>query len=276
MQNNVSYLRRATDVPGIEETIGACFDRTAKRYAEREALEVVHQRVCWTYRQLHVRVDSLAIGLLDLGLTPGDRIGIWSPGCAESVLTQFATAKAGLILVNINPAYRRDELEYVLDKFGCRALILAPNSKSVNYIDTLRSIAPELDSCAPGRLQAMRVPELKFVIRLGIGSTSGNAQVRRPGRAANPNGEAGTVCPGREPASDGSHSHSVRCQHDRATEGSNADSPDHSQEWFLCWRGDQAHRIRGEWLDRVIVKAPKPSVVEASGGGVKAATNLSR
>jgi fatty-acyl-CoA synthase len=173
MRNNVSYLRSARDVPHIDETIGACFDRAAKLYAERVALVAVEQYVKWTYRQLRVRVDSLAIGLLELGLAPGDRIGIWSANRAESVLTQFAAAKAGLILVNINPTYRPAELEYVLNKVDCKALILAPTSRSRNHIDTLRTVAPEIDRCAPGKLEAVRVPGLKFVIQLGTGSTPG-------------------------------------------------------------------------------------------------------
>jgi fatty-acyl-CoA synthase len=173
MRNNVSYLRSAPTGPVMEETIGACFDRAARQFADQEALVVSHQRLWWTYRQLRVRVDSLAIGLLGLGLAPRDRIGIWSANCAESVLTQFAAAKAGLILVNIDPAYGSVELEYVLKKAGCRALILAPSSKSTNHFDILRSVAPEIDWCAPGKLEATRVPALKSVIRLGTGSTRG-------------------------------------------------------------------------------------------------------
>ena len=89
-------------------------------------------------------VDKLAAGLLTLGLQPGDRIGIWSPNNSEWVLTQFATAKAGLILVNINPAYRIAELEYALNKVGCKALILAERFKTSDYVGMLRELAPEL------------------------------------------------------------------------------------------------------------------------------------
>ena len=173
MRNNVTYLRRAVAGPVVEDTIGACLDRAARQYADQEALVVSHQRLWWTYRQLRVRVESLAIGLLGLGLAPRDRIGIWSANCAESVLAQFAAAKAGLVLVNIDPAYGSAELEYVLKKVGCRALILAPNSESANHIDILRAVAPEIDHCAPGKLEAARVPQLKVVIRLGIGSSRG-------------------------------------------------------------------------------------------------------
>ena len=102
------------------------FDAIAEARRDREALVVPHQDVRWTYAELRRRVDELALGLVRLGLEPGDRLGIWSPNCAEWVLTQFASAKAGLVLVNINPAYLRDELEYALNKVECKALILAP------------------------------------------------------------------------------------------------------------------------------------------------------
>src|SRR5438046_1437700 len=120
-----SYVHGAHHIPLIGVTIGSYLDSVAERFSEQEALIVAHQNVRWTYRQFHQRVNLLAAGLLKLGLNPGDRIGIWSQNCSEWILTQFATAKAGLIMVNINPAYRRSELEYVLDHVQCSALILA-------------------------------------------------------------------------------------------------------------------------------------------------------
>ena len=162
-----SIVRGATDVPLIETTIAACFDQVVARWPEREALVVRHQDVRWSYREFGARVDALAANLLQLGLQPGDRIGIWSQNCSEWVLTQFATAKAGLVMVNINPAYRRHELEYVLNKVGCTALILAPSFKTSDYLDILRSLAPELAECPPGALAAAKLPQLKTVIRLG-------------------------------------------------------------------------------------------------------------
>jgi fatty-acyl-CoA synthase len=122
---------------------------------------------------LRVRVNSLAIGLLGLGLRPGDRIGIWAPHCAEWVLTQFAAAKAGLLLVNIDPTCGRGELERILNEVGCKALIVAPGFKANNYFEALRALAPESLFCAPGDLKAGRLPDLKFLIRLGTGSTRG-------------------------------------------------------------------------------------------------------
>jgi fatty-acyl-CoA synthase len=111
-----SYVHGSSDRALIGDTIGVHFDRITERHAERPALVVRQQAVRWTWGALRRRVDNLAVSLRRLGLAPGERIGIGSPNRAEWVLTQFATAKAGLVLVNINPAYRRDELRYALDQ----------------------------------------------------------------------------------------------------------------------------------------------------------------
>ncbi len=169
----LSYVHGAHDVPLIGQTIGAYLDGVAQRHGDQLALVVAHQNVRWTYRQFHERVNRLAAGLLKLGLNPGDRIGIWSQNCAEWVLTQFATAKAGLVMVNINPAYRRSELEYVLDKVQCSALILSPSFKSSDYLAILQDVAPEIHHCAPGALNSPRLPHLRHVIRLGADKTPG-------------------------------------------------------------------------------------------------------
>ena len=168
-----SYVHGASATPLIDETIGVHFDKAAERWPGRDALVVRHQDIRWTYAELRRQVDRLAAGLLALGLEPGDRIGIWSPNNAEWVLTQFATAKTGLILVNINLAYRITELEYALTKVGCKALITAPAFKSSEYIQMLREVAPEIDACSAGDLHAARVPDLRIVIRLGEDATPG-------------------------------------------------------------------------------------------------------
>ena len=173
METKPSYVHGACDVPLIGETIGSYFDRITELFPDRDALIVRHQNIRWTYRELQRRADSLASSLLRLGLQPGDRIGIWSQNNAEWVLTQFATAKAGLILVNINPAYRRAELDYALNKVGCKALILSPRFKTSDYLSILADIAPEIMSCAAGQTRASRVPELRTVIRLGREKTPG-------------------------------------------------------------------------------------------------------
>ena len=153
-----SYAHGVSATPLIGETIGVHFDKAAARWGERDALIVRQQNVRWTYAELNARVDAFAAGLLALGLTPGDRIGIWSPNNSEWVITQFATAKAGLILVNINPAYRLSELDYALNKVACKALITADSFKTSDYVGMLRELAPEIDRCAPGQLQSKRLP----------------------------------------------------------------------------------------------------------------------
>lgn len=163
----LSYASGESSVPLLGETIGVAFDRTVTRWGDRPGLSVCQQGIRWTYRELSERVDACAAGLLALGLQPGDRVGIWSPNNAEWVITQFATAKAGLILVNINPAYRLAELEYVLNKVGCRALIAATAFKTSAYIDMLNTLAPELSSSSPGDLKAARLPNLGVVIQIG-------------------------------------------------------------------------------------------------------------
>src|SRR5262249_28760920 len=141
--------------------------RIAERFGERDALIVRHQEIRWTYRELKERVDAFAAGLIALGLEPGERVGIWSPNNAEWVVAQFATAKAGIILVNINPAYRLAELEYALNKAGCTALITAERFKTSDYVGMLRELAPELRAAAPGELRAARLPKLRLAINIG-------------------------------------------------------------------------------------------------------------
>jgi fatty-acyl-CoA synthase len=162
-----SYVSGTSAAPLLGETIGACLDRVARKFPRRIALISRHQSVRWTFSELRERVNRLAAGLRRLGLAPGDRLGIWAPNSAEWALVQFATAKAGVILVNINPAYQRSELLYVLNKVGCRALVLAPRFKSSDYIGMLRELAPELGQCQPGDLKAARIQDLRTVILLG-------------------------------------------------------------------------------------------------------------
>jgi len=173
MHQSLSYVHGAHDLPLIGETIGPFLANIARQYGDNEALVVPHQTVRWTYTEFDARVSRLAAGLLALGLRPGDRIGIWSQNCAEWVLVQFATARAGLVMVNINPAYRRSELEYVLDKVGCAALILAPAFKSSDYLAILQDVVPEIRTSAAGELQSTGLPHLRHVIRLGADKTPG-------------------------------------------------------------------------------------------------------
>ena len=163
----LSYAHGGCETPLIYQTIGARFDEAAALWPDREAFVVCDQGVRLTFAEMKREVDRLAAGLLALGLQPGDRIGIWSPNNAAWVLTQYATAKAGLILVNINPAYRVAELEYALNKVECRALITADRFKTSDYLGMLRELAPEIDTEHAGELQAERLPHLRMLIHLG-------------------------------------------------------------------------------------------------------------
>ena len=162
-----SYAHGASIKPLLGETLGVNFDLAAEKWGDNDALIVRHQGIRWTYNDLKKEVDAFAAGLLGLGLEPGDRIGIWSPNNSEWVVTQYATAKAGLILVNINPAYRVAELEYALNKVTCKALILATQFKSSDYLGMLKELAPEIPLSKPGSLNSERLPNLKIVIKIG-------------------------------------------------------------------------------------------------------------
>lgn len=169
----VSHVRGATDVPLVEITLSELLDRAVARFGEREAAIFCAHNVRWTWSQFKEEVDGFARGLALLGLEKGDRVGIWSPNRPEWIVAQFATARLGIILVNINPAYRLIELEYALNKVGCRALISAERFKSCDYLAMLRELAPELDRTGATRLRAQRLPQLEWVIRLGDTRTPG-------------------------------------------------------------------------------------------------------
>lgn len=172
----LSYSRGRTDVPLIEQTIGDFFADMAARQPGRDALVSRHQGLRYTYAQLHAAARQLASALLGLGLEKGDRVGIWSHNNAEWVLMQLATAQVGLILVNINPAYRTSEVEYALNKVGCKALVTMPRFKTSDYLGMLRELAPELAQCAPGRLQAARLPALRNVVWIDAIQDQGGEQ----------------------------------------------------------------------------------------------------
>jgi fatty-acyl-CoA synthase len=163
----ISYGSGVSTVRLLGDTIGQHFDRVVARHGDRLALVARAQGIRWSWRELAERVDAFAAGLLALGLQPGDRIGIWSPNNAEWVITQFASAKAGFILVNINPAYRLTELDYALNRVGCRALVTATAFKTSDYAAMLLTLMPELATCLPGRLMAARAPKLELVIQIG-------------------------------------------------------------------------------------------------------------
>ena len=171
----LSIVQGETDAALLESPIGAYFDAACAAHPDTLALISPTQNIRLTYRDLRAQVDALACGFLRMGLAQGDRLAIWSPNNAEWTLTQFAAAKAGLILVTINPAYRLAELEYALNKVSCAALIAAPAFKSSDYLAMVADLAPELASSAPGRLAAARLPHLRWVVRLGADKTPGAA-----------------------------------------------------------------------------------------------------
>jgi fatty-acyl-CoA synthase len=164
MGRNISHVVGADAPPLLDSTLGQALERARDRWPDREAIVACEAGVRLTYAQLNAAADEFGAGLLALGLRPGERIGIWSPNCAEWAITQYAAAKAGLILVNINPAYRRHELEFVLNKVGCAALVSAVKFKSSDYIGMLCELAPELASSEAGALPASKLPMLKLII----------------------------------------------------------------------------------------------------------------
>ncbi|USE80359.1 AMP-binding protein [Cupriavidus gilardii] len=169
----LSLVTGATDVPLSDQTIAELLTATVAAHPDAEAVVFREQGIRWTWRQFSQQVDRLATGLLQRGIARGDRVGIWSPNRQEWLVTQFATARIGAILVNINPAYRLAELEYALNKAGVRMLITAARFKSSNYIEMLQKLAPELATSQPGALRAARLPTLQWVVRMGEEETAG-------------------------------------------------------------------------------------------------------
>ncbi|HEY1391889.1 MAG TPA: AMP-binding protein [Methylibium sp.] len=183
----LSQVQGAIDAPLSSLTVAGLLADTVGRYADRPAVVFREQGVRWSWREFAAEVDAFASGLRVLGLKPGDRLGIWSPNRVEWLVTQFATARIGVILVNINPAYRLAELEYALNASGCRAIVSAERLKTSQYLEMLRKLAPELDAARPGELKAAKLPSLQFVIRMGDDSTPGMLNYRallERGRAA--------------------------------------------------------------------------------------------
>ena len=166
LQSNPSYSQGAQDKPLLAMSIGQAFDQTVARYSEGEALVVRHQQQRYTWAQLARAVDVHARALLALGLQVGDRLGVWAPNGAEWFISQFASARIGVILVNINPAYRLSELEYVLKQSGCQWLVCAGAFKTSNYHAMLQELIPELAEQSIGALDCPRFAELRGVISL--------------------------------------------------------------------------------------------------------------
>lgn len=163
----LSEVVGSTDQPLLDITVGEMIESSADRFPTRVAVISAKQNVRLSYAELNQRANVLAKKLLALGLESGDRIGIWSPNNIEWVITLYAAAKAGLVLVNINPAYRLSELEYALNKVACRALVMAGQFKTSNYPEMIRQLAPEVDRCKPGQLKSAKLPHLNTLVLIG-------------------------------------------------------------------------------------------------------------
>jgi fatty-acyl-CoA synthase len=168
-----SYVCGRTREPLVYRSVDGVLRAAAERWPERTALVSRHQGLRYTYAQLDAAVERAARGLSACGLAPGERIGIWSPNNAEWVVSMFAAARAGLILVNINPAYRAAELEFALRQSGCSALLMAASFKSSDYIGMVRGLIPELEGAAPCRLACAKLPLLRILVQLSASDVDG-------------------------------------------------------------------------------------------------------
>ena len=172
-QGGMSHVRGAAEPPLLHVTVPQLLADAAARFGARDAAVFPQFGVRWSYADFREQTDNLAAALLALGVEKGDRVGVWSPNRPEWLALQFATARVGAILVNINPAYRLSELEYALNKSGCKALLTAAQFKSSDYVGMLQALAPELAQCAPGALASARLPHLRAVVRVGGEKTPG-------------------------------------------------------------------------------------------------------
>ncbi|KEF32832.1 Acetoacetyl-CoA synthetase [Marinobacter nitratireducens] len=168
-----SYTSGTAEVPLLGMTIGEMLDRTAEKYPDTEALVCLHQDIRWTYREFVEKVNEAARAFMAIGVKRGDRVGIWAPNRYEWTVTQFATAKVGAILVNINPAYGVHELKYAMNLAGISVLVTADSFKASNYREMIYELAPELKRSAPGKLKAENVADLRAVINVHEDSHDG-------------------------------------------------------------------------------------------------------
>ena len=172
MNSAISHVVGSTEEPLLELTIGQALEHAASRWPGNTALVSRHQDVRLTWSELLQAADEFALGLMALGVGRGDRVGIWAPTCAEWTICQFATARAGMVLVNINPAYRASELEYTLHKVGVKALVCATSFKTSDYVAMVESVCPVGEDGGPG-VQSQRLPALRHRIKIGGPSRAG-------------------------------------------------------------------------------------------------------
>jgi fatty-acyl-CoA synthase len=163
----LSFVSGTSTEPLLYETVDGVLKRAAATYADRTAVVAPQQKASYTYREFDEAVERVARAFVACGLQSGERVGIWAPNCSEWVLTMFAAARAGLILVNINPAYRTHELEHALRLVGCSALVFAPAYRGTDYLAMLQTLVPELPGSTPGRVRPALLPELRLFVRIG-------------------------------------------------------------------------------------------------------------
>jgi fatty-acyl-CoA synthase len=223
----LSYLHGANPVPLLGETIGENLDRTVARFPDRDAVISVHQGVRQTYAEFHAAVTEIARGLLALGIEPGDRVGIWSPNNAEWVTLQYATAKVGAILVNVNPAYRTSELAYALAQSAVSTLVLAPRFRQADYLAMLDEVAGQ-------------VPTLQRRVVLGPEAPPG--ALGRPARGGGSRVGRSAARTGGAAAVRRSHQHPVHLRHHRVPQGRHPVAPQHPEQRLLHRRGLPLHR----------------------------------
>lgn len=162
-----SYVSSTSTTPLLHETIGERLLKTAHTFGDKEAFVFPFHKQRMTFDELKQKAENLAAGLMSMGLKRGDRLGVWATNCPEWIVAQYATALAGIIQVNINPAYKTSELEYSLRKVGCKALIMSQSFKTQNYVQMLGEICPEIESSSTGVIESKRLPEFKRAIIIG-------------------------------------------------------------------------------------------------------------
>ena len=167
MPSELSYVSGAGDLPLLYQSVDDVLRSAAAQTPDASAIVVSHQSVRYTFAEFDRQVDRAARGLSACGLKPGERIGIWSPNCLEWLLTMFAAARAGLILVNVNPAYRSTELAFALRHVGCAALVFAPRFKSSDYAAMISSLIPEHTGAQPGHIESASFPDLRLLLDMG-------------------------------------------------------------------------------------------------------------
>ncbi|KAE8750271.1 hypothetical protein FOCC_FOCC003079, partial [Frankliniella occidentalis] len=165
-ERRAAYLRRASDIPLLKETVGQVLQRTADKFPERTAVVSHYQNKRITFHELIKKADRLGAGLLALGLARGDRVAVWGPNSLEWVIAKLACARAGLVLVTLNPAYQAKELEHCLRKVGVKGLICNHTFKTQNYHNVMLQVAPDIASGTPGNLKCERLPDFKALVTI--------------------------------------------------------------------------------------------------------------